>query len=169
MSVAVTSKGSISRKSKLAFIQAFTLTKWLLKCGIHDRNSLTTVQTIHVNTHTYMVYSLIQLPLIGQREIKILSESVFTDIIYTKPPTFVFAQGLGVPGEPNVREIEAKNWSNFIRKLLWNECQKCTKNCNTSAHDVMNWEIKSFALSCEGTINLCLLTNADVHVIFTPH
>ena len=38
--------------------QALTLTNWLLKYGLHDRNGLTTMQTIHTNAHTNMAYSI---------------------------------------------------------------------------------------------------------------
>ena len=58
MPVAVTSEGNVSRKSKQACFQALTLTARLLKYGVHDRNSLTIMQTIHAITHTYMVYSI---------------------------------------------------------------------------------------------------------------
>ena len=35
-----------------------TLINWLSKYGLHDRNSLTTMQAVHSSTHTYMTYSI---------------------------------------------------------------------------------------------------------------
>ena len=58
MPVVVTSERNVSRKSKSAYTQAFTLTNWLLKYGLHDRNSFTAMQTIHANAHSYMAYSI---------------------------------------------------------------------------------------------------------------
>ena len=58
MPVAVPSEGNVSRKSKQAYTQALTLTNWLLKYVLHDCNSLTTMQTIHANSHAYTAYSI---------------------------------------------------------------------------------------------------------------